>query len=200
MHCQRVLVFMLAAVSAAVSGCGPLGGGGDVAVVDLAAVAKATGQDKVMAEQAEAARRELGTQLTQIAGDLEKQLQAEQARLGGAVAASREKEFQQLTAQARQQLAETQALAQQKAQDFQIGLAAGYRRALQPVVADIAKSRGASVVLVSDASMLWLDSAVDITDEVIAELRANPVAVPASAGAEPTAGPAASGDPDTGKE
>jgi len=190
MQCQKVLVLIVAAGSAVVAGCGPLTGGGDVAVVDLAAVAKATGEDKVMAEQVEAARRELGTQLTQIAGDLEKQLQAEQSRLGGAVAASREKEFQQLTAQARQRLAETQALAQQKAQDFQIGLATGYRRAVQPVVADIARSKGAGVVLVSDPTMLWFDPAVDITAEVIAELRANPIAVPAPAGAAPAAEPA----------
>jgi Skp family chaperone for outer membrane proteins len=171
-----------------------LTGDGPVAVVDLAAVAKATGQDKVMAEQLDAARRELGTQLTQIAGDLEKQLQAEQSRLGGAVAAAREKEFQQLTAQARQELAGTQALARQKAQDYQVGLAAGYRRAVQPVVAEIAKSKGAAVVLVSDATMLWFDAAVDITDEVIAELRSNPVTVPASAGADPEAKPASAGD------
>jgi Skp family chaperone for outer membrane proteins len=202
MKCRKVLVLLVAVGSAIVAGCGRLAGGGDVAVVDLAAVAKATGQDTLMAQQVEAARQELATQLTQIAGTLEKQLQAEQSRLGGAVAASREKEFQQLTAQARQQLAETQALAQQKAQDYQIGLVASYRRALQPVVADIAGSKGAAVVLVSDATMLWFDPAVDITADVIAELRANPVAVPAPAGADPASEPAASdaGNPGTEKE
>lgn len=178
---QKVLASMVAAASVVASGCGPLTGDGAVAVVDLAAVAKATGQDQVMAEQVEAVRRELGTQLSQIAGDLEKQLQAEQARLGGAVAASRAKEFQELTARARQQLAETQALAQQKAQDYQVGIAAGYRRAVGPVAADIAKSKGAAVVLVSDATMLWFDTTADITDEVIAELRSKPVSLPAPA-------------------
>jgi Skp family chaperone for outer membrane proteins len=170
---------MVATGSVFAAGCGSLSGDGDVAVVDLAAVAKATGQDKVMAEQLEAARRELAAQLAQIAGGLEKQLQAEQSRLGGAVAASREKEFQELTAQARQQLTETQALAQQKAQDFQIGLAASYRRAVEPVVAEIARSRGAAVVLVADGTMMWFDAAADITDEVIAELRSRPVTAPA---------------------
>lgn len=194
MKCRNVFILMVAGGASLVTACGPLTGDGPVAVVDLAAVAKATGQDKVMAEQLDAARRELGTQLTQIAGDLEKQLQAEQSRLGGAVAAAREKEFQQLTAQARQELAGTQALARQKAQDYQVGLAAGYRRAVQPVVAEIAKSKGAAVVLVSDATMLWFDAAVDITDEVIAELRSNPVTVPASAGADPEAKPASAGD------
>jgi len=202
MQCRKMLVLLVAAGSAVLAGCGRLTGGGDVAVVDLAAVAKATGQDTLMAQQVEAARQELAAQLTQIAGNLEKQLQAEQSRLGGAVAASREKEFQQLTAQARQQLAETQALAQQKAQDYQIGLVAGYRRALQPVVADIAGSKGAAVVLVSDATMLWFDPAVDITADVIAELRANPVSVPAPALADPANEAAAPtpGDPDTEKE
>jgi len=181
---------MVVAGSAFVAGCGPLGGDRDIAVVDLVAVAKATGQDKVMAEQVAAARRDLATQLARIAGDLEQQLQAEQTRLGGAVAASREREFQQLTAQARQQLAETQALAQQKAQDYQAGIAANYRREIEPVIAELARSRGAAVVLAADARMMWFDGTVDITDEVIAELRSSPVAVQApGAGVPPDAAP-----------
>ncbi len=187
MQCRDFVVRTAAVASVFVSGCGSLSGDSEVVVIDLAAVAKATGQDKAMAEQLEAARRELGTQLAQVAGDLEKQLQVEQTRLGGAVAASREKEFQQLTAQARQQLADTQALAQQKAQDFQVELAANYRRAVEPVAAEIARSRGAAVVLVADATMLWFDSAADITDEVIADLRARPaaLALPSVAAPEP---------------
>lgn len=176
---RKLLVFSVAAAALAGAGCGPLSGKGDVVVLDLAAVAKATGQDKVIEEQMAAARETLAAQLLQIAGDLEKQLQSEQSRRGGAVAAAKEKEFQQLTAQARQQLAQTQALAQQKAQDFQTGLAASYRQAVQPIVAEIARSRGAAVVLVADATMLWFDPATDITAEVIAELRANPVTFPA---------------------
>lgn len=198
MKCREFIVRTAVVASAFVAGCGSLSCEGDVAVIDLAAVAKATGQDKVMAEQLEAARRELSAQLAEIAGDLEKQLQAEQSRLGGAVAASREKEFQQLTAQARQQLAETQALAQQKAQDFQIGLAANYRRAVEPVAADIARSRGAAVVFVADATMLWFDAAADITDEVIAELRSNPAALslPAVDEPAPASSPAGSASKD----
>jgi Skp family chaperone for outer membrane proteins len=195
---QKVLVLVMVAGSALVGGCGRLTDGVEVAVVDLAAVAKATGQDKLMEEQVAAARRELAAQLSQIAGNLGKQLEAEQTRLGGAVAASREKDFQQLTAQARQQLAETQALAQQKEQDFQIGVVAGYRRALQPVVAEIARSKGATVVLVSDATMLWFDSAPDITDEVIAELRSRPPVVPSPGQAEPASEAPARREPGPG--
>ena len=137
----------------------------------------------------EAARIELNTQLTQIAGDLEKKLQDEQVRRGGAAAASRAEGFAQLTALARQQLAQTQAIAQQKAQEFQLGLVSQYRQTVQPVAAEIARSRGASVLLVADPTMLWFESDVDITDEVIAELRARAVAIPEVSAARPSTAP-----------
>jgi Skp family chaperone for outer membrane proteins len=187
----RLRVLYLAVAGMMLAACNPFAGRGDVVVLDLAAVAKATGQDKVMEEQMVAARETLAAQLGQIAGDLEKQLQTEQSRRGGAAAAAREQDFQQLAAQARQQLAQTQALAQQKAQDFQMGLAAGYRQAVQPVVTQIAQSRGASVVLVADASMLWFDPDTDITAEVIAELRSKPVTFPTQAPAGTPDKPAA---------
>lgn len=174
----------------ATAGCNPLADGAQIAVIDLAATAKATGQDAVMEQQMEAARVELGGQLTQIAGDLEKKLQDEQSRLGGATAASREKDFQQLAAQARQQLAQTQALAQQKAQEFQQGLVTKYRQAVQPIAAEIARSKGASVVLVVDPTMLWFEPGVDITDEVIAKLRAQATEVPEPAAGKSSKAPA----------
>jgi Skp family chaperone for outer membrane proteins len=192
------LALLVAVAGGLIAGCGQLPGGAGVAVIDLAAIAKATGHDKVMEKQMEAARAELGSQLTQVAGNLEKQLQDEQARLGGAAAAAREKGFQQQAAQARQQLAQTQALAQQKAQEFQIGLAARYREAVQPIAGEMARANGARVLLVSDPSLLWFDAAVDITDEVIAELRANPVQLPPPSGAESAPPAAPDGAADTG--
>ncbi len=48
------------------------GGGAGVAILDLAAVAKATGQDEIIRQEAEAARVELGAQLQTLAANLEK--------------------------------------------------------------------------------------------------------------------------------
>jgi Skp family chaperone for outer membrane proteins len=171
------------------AGCG--GGSGRVAVIDLAAVAKATGHDRVLDQQLGAARLDLEAQLGQIAGDLEAQLRAEQTRRGGAESAAREREFQTLAAQARQRLLETQALAQRKADQYQLKLVAGYRDLVEPVAREVARSLDAELIVVAGADVLWFDPAIDITDEVIAELRAREPAAPAP-GAESEPASAAS--------
>jgi Skp family chaperone for outer membrane proteins len=170
---RRLLAPLLLAASLG-TGCSGAPGGGKVAVLDVAAVAKATGQDVVLNSQAEAARKQLEDQLTQIAADLEKQLQAEQSKRGGAAAAAKEQSFQQLAAQARQQYAQTQLLAQQKNQEYQLALANQYRQSVQPVAEKIARARGASVILVAGPTIMWFEPALDITAEVIGEMRANP--------------------------
>lgn len=186
--------FVLAALLAGCSGA-PDGG---VAVIDLAAVAKASGHDQVLDQEVARARQSLEGQLSQVAGDLEKQLQAEQTRLGGAAAAAKEKGFQELTAQARLQLAETRTQAQQKAQEFQASLVAQYRQALQPVAGKVARARKARVVLVTDASLLWFEPEADLTADVIAELRARPLDFPPKPPAGAEAGPAAAPAAGTG--
>lgn len=180
------------ALAALLAGCSGTPGGG-VAVVDLAAVAKAAGHDQVLDQEVARARQTLESQLGQVAAELEKQLQAEQARLGGPAAAAKEKNYQELTAQARAQLAQTQTLAQQKAQEFQVSLVSQYRQALQPVAEKVARARKARVVLVTDATLLWFEPEADLTADVIAELRARPLDFPPKSPEEaaPAAAPAA---------
>lgn len=191
--CFRLAPLVLAAFAA---GCGAGPGDGKVAVLDVAAVAKATGQDVVLNSQAEAARKQLEEQLVQIAADLEKQLQAEQSKRGGPAAAAKEQSFQQLAAQARQQLAQTQLVAQQKAQEYQLELANQYRQSVQPVAEKIARARGAGVILVAGPTMLWFEPTLDITAEVIGELRSSPPAPATGSDAKPAADGADGGGSD----
>ena len=170
-----------------IAACGS--GSGRVAVIDLAATAKATGADRVMEEELAAARADLAGQVTRIADNLGRQLEEEQKRLGGSAAAEKQRDFQSLAAELRQQLLQSQSIAQQKANEFQLKLAARYRNAVEPVAAEIAKDRGADLLLVADASVLWVDADIDITDEVIAALREKPIDLagpkPAAAAAPP---------------
>jgi len=53
-----------------------------------------------------------------------------------------------------------------------MGLLMEWRQKLQPIAQAIANDKGASIVLVSSPSLIWFDATVDITDEVIAKLRA----------------------------
>jgi Skp family chaperone for outer membrane proteins len=177
----------------ATTGCDRLAGGpaGQALVVDLGAVAKATGQDVEMEQQMEVARQDLAEQLNKMAADLEAGLKEEQEKLGAAPSAEQQQQLQQKVAEAQQQYAQTQGQAQQRVQQYQANLVLDYRDSLQPVVQKIASARGSTMVMVVDSSLLWTDPTVDLTGEVIAALRAKAQTDEVS---EPAATEAASAD------
>ena len=151
------------------------GSGGGVAVMDLAAVAKATGQDEVIRLEADAARAELGAQLQALASNLDQQISAEREKIGIAPSEADAQRLQEMTMQARQQINNAQVQAQNQASQIEGDLVAEFRDRISPLAENIAKERGASAVLASDAYLFWFDPAADITDEVIAAWRAIPV-------------------------
>jgi len=150
------------------------GSGGGVAVMDLAAVAKATGQDEVIRLEADAARAELGAQLQALASNLDQQISAEREKIGIAPSEADAQRLQEMTMQARQQINNAQVQAQNQASQIEGDLVAEFRDRISPLAENIAKERGASAVLASDAYLFWFDPANDITDEVIAAWRAMP--------------------------
>jgi len=155
------------------TGCNDLvGHSGNAVVLDLAVIAKATGQDEVIKKQLQQAGTNLTNQLTEVATNLEKQLENEKDKLGKTPDKKQQQQFQQLTLQANQKFRQTQSLAQKKVQEYEMGLLMEWRQKLQPIAQAIANDKGASIVLVSSPSLIWFDATVDITDEVIAKLRA----------------------------
>lgn len=176
------LCLVVAISAVAVFGCGqnPAGGGGNsgLVVMDLSAVAKATGQDEVIRQDAEIARAELSAQLQQLATNLEQQLAAERERIGISPSEADAQRLQEMSMQARQQINNAQMQAQNQAPLMEQELIAAFRGKISPLAEDIAKSRGATAILASDTYLFWFDPAVDITDEVIAAWRAQPAEEP----------------------
>jgi Skp family chaperone for outer membrane proteins len=162
-------------VAIVISGCDglPTGGSGNATsvVIDLEAVAKVTGQDVVIEQKMTAMREELTNQLSVFAADLERQLVEERGKLGDSSDEAAQQNFQQIAAQAQQQLAQQRTLAQQKAQQYQTGLVSDFRKTVEPISAKIASARGAGVILLFDPMMFWFDPSIDITDDVIDALR-----------------------------
>ena len=169
-------ILALALFALALGGCDQLPGrgGSGIAIIDLNAIAKATGQEEIIQQQAQAARDELNVQLQEAATSLEAQLNEEREKLGDSPTQEQTQQFQQLAAQAQQQYAQAQQQAQQQAQIYQNNLVMALREKIQPVVAEVAKMRGASVVYLSDMTLFWFEPQADLTDEVIAKLRADP--------------------------
>lgn len=135
----------------------------EVAVIDLDAVAKAVGRDDVFKQQMQAAREKIGQQLSQHAATLKVQLE----KTPGEAAA----------ADARRQWQKAMGLAEQRAREYQLGLVREFREQLRPVVEKIAKEHGAKTVISATQDAVWFAPEVDLTSEVIAKLRAEPLPV-----------------------
>ncbi len=156
-----------------VVGCGHEGGS-STAIMDLSVIANATGQDEVILASSEEARAELGAQLQQLAMSMDQQIAAQQAEMGANPTPEQQAQLQQMTMQARQQLGEAQSQAQVQANQIEESLINEFRKEIQPLVEEIAASKGASIVLLQDASIFWSQDSLDITDEVIAAWKALP--------------------------
>jgi len=159
-----------------IAGCDRIPGmGPDTLIVDLAAVAKATGQEQSMQTQAKTAREEFNAKLVESGRNLEQQIAQERTRIGDTPNQEQELQLQQMTVQAQQRYAQLQAEAQQNVQQFEINLVLEFRERVKPFAEKIARSRNAKVILLADQIVFWLEPGVDMTGEVIAALRAEDV-------------------------
>jgi Skp family chaperone for outer membrane proteins len=176
-----LLTVSLAAVLL-IAGCDQIAGKGPgTLIVDLAAVAKATGQETAMQEQAQTAREDLNAELANAAQNLEQQIEQERVASGDTPTAEQELQLQQMAMQAQQRYGQLQAEAQQQAQQHEVNLVLEFREQIKPFAEKIARSRGASVVLLADQSVFWIDPTIDITGGVIDALSAEGVFAETSA-------------------
>jgi len=160
----------------AISACDKLPriGSSGTAVIDLAEIAQATGQETLIQEKAQAARDDLNQRLANTAEKFEAQLLEEREKLGESPNEEQQQQFQQLAGRAQQQYAQQQQQAQQQAQQFEANLVMQLREKIQPVVAEIARAQGVNVVYLADLTLFWNEPDADLTDEVIAKLTADP--------------------------
>lgn len=162
-------------------GCSGAGSSGAVAMVDVNAVARALGRDDVIEQQIQSANHQLTTQLLQVAQSLQQQLEAQQQSAGEDEAAR--EQLAQATAKANQQLKKSQRAAQQQLDKYRAGVVGAFLNEVRPHAEEIARARHVRLVLTA-SSILWFDPAIDITDEVIAAMRAD-AAAPTAPSQEP---------------
>jgi Skp family chaperone for outer membrane proteins len=167
---------VLLASLVALAACDPASvqGKSGVAVIDLAVIAKATGQEDEIRVQAEGARGELTEQLHQLAISLEEQIKTERDKIGNNPSEADAQRLRGISIQAQQQINSAQIQAQAQASQFEQTLVNDYRDRIEPLAKEIASGLGASIVVTADANVIWFDPTVDITDEVIAAWRALP--------------------------
>ena len=152
-------------------GCKPLSLSNGVAVVDLNIVAKTLGRDDLIVKNVKSANDNLNQQLEQIATNLRKQLDEEKSKLGKKPSKEEEQQFIQLVQKANNQLGQTKQVAIQKSQQLQNSLVVEFRNEVSNVSRKIAQKNGFLTVLAINDGLLWADASVDITNEVITEMR-----------------------------
>jgi len=151
--------------------CKPSGFSNQVAVVDLNLIAKTLGRDDLIVKNVRSANDKLNQQLEKIAADLRQQLDKEKSKLGDKPSKEEEQQFAQLVQKANNQLNQTKQVAIQKSQQLQNSLIVEFRNEVGRVSREIAQQNGYLTVLALNDSLLWADTTVDITNEVITEMR-----------------------------
>lgn len=173
---------MLLFILLGLGGCGllDLAFNRPILVVDLDAVAKATGHQEVMQKELEFANVRLTEQLKLVASQLEEAVSDEKNKLGKSPSKDEKKQLEALALQAQQQLTNSKNLAVQQSSEIRSDLILKFRQEVAEIAQKVANNSGSKLVMIASYETLWFDPAADITDEVISVMRARGVSQPAS--------------------
>lgn len=171
---RKVRLFLAALCVVFLSGCEVIGlfSGNSILVVDLDAIAKATGRQELMQSELELANVRLTEQLKLVASQLEQSISLEKDKLSKSPSDEETKQLQTLVAQAQQQLVNSKNVAVQQSNVLRSNLILNFRKDVAAIAKEIAQRHGSKLVTVSSYETIWFDPKADITDEVIAVMRA----------------------------
>ncbi len=176
MRLKQLPIAVVAVLTLAASGCDANRGATDTdtnaLVVDFTAVARAMGKDSEINANLETTRAALNQQLQDAAAQLNAQLERANQNHSKKPSPKDQENLPQLTERAADQLRQLQQAAQFKLASKQNELLTEFRVEVKKAAAKVARKRGAKVVQLSGGEVLWFDPQADITDEVIAALRA----------------------------
>lgn len=159
-----------------------------VAVVDLDRVAKELGRDVQMTNDLKANQSSVAHQLATVEKNAIEKLNEMKADLGADAAEDKKVEFAKIAQGTQLQFNNLQKKAVAAIGQRRDTLVASFRAEARPATEKVAKAHGASAVMTRNEAFLFsFDNTIDITDEVIAEMKANPAKPAIPAAAAPTA-------------
>lgn len=142
-------------------------------LLDLDRVASETNRDTLITQQVKQAEGQLNQQLAEIKKDLQQQLKTEIGKIKAKKKAEKMQQTQRLEKEAEQEMQRSILSAKRQAQTYQVGLIEEFKAEVLPIAEQIAKQRKATIIRMKDANVLWSEPSIDITDVVIAKLKAN---------------------------
>ncbi|HKX62367.1 MAG TPA: OmpH family outer membrane protein [Verrucomicrobiae bacterium] len=153
------------------SGCQPTGRS---VVLDLDAVAKATGRDVLIGRAVESATHQLNAQLVQAARDMDEEIKQLQVKIGTSPTPQQQVELQRARARAQQNIQNNKLVAETARNRVRAEQIVLFRNEVRPIAAEIARQHNAEIVIIPNDNVVWHATSVDITGEVITQWRARP--------------------------
>ena len=169
-------VLFLLSLAFFLSACDQVGGlvsHSSTVIVDLNAVAQALGRDESMQKEIQEAEAKLKAQLEQIAKNIQDQVSVEKQKLDAKQNEENNAKLQQLALQAQQTFRKEQMAAEQQAAQLRKELVTTFREEVKLVAEPIATEKKAVMVKLVSDDLLWFDTSIDITGEVISRMRAS---------------------------
>lgn len=140
-------------------------------VVDLTAVARAVGKDDEINATLNLTREQLNSGLRSLLDTLNNDLDSAKKKLAEKSVKDNDTAYTQLAENAAARLQRSRQAAQLRLNDLQNELLDNFRARVRKTATEIAHQRGASMVRIAGADLLWFTPEADITGEVIARLR-----------------------------
>jgi Skp family chaperone for outer membrane proteins len=149
----------------------PTGNGG-VGVVDLDAVAKAIGKDLAMSAEAEQKVAQLNQELAQLQEAMNRHLAGKREELGDDLTDAQKRQLLLAKAKLESTYRDKKAIAERKFARYKQELVGQFREETKPILREVAARRGLSIVIPkNEALLLTVASEVDLTDDVVLEIR-----------------------------
>ena len=147
-------------------------GNGGVGVVDLDAVAKAIGKDLAMSAEAEQKVAQLNQELAQIQEAMNRHLAGKREELGDDLSDTQKRQLLLAKAKLESTYRDKKAIAERTFARYKQELIVQFREETKPILREVAARRGLSIVIPkNEALLLTVASEVDLTDDVVLEIR-----------------------------
>ena len=161
-----ILLVLIAALS---MGCNRQPPKPQAVVINVEAVVKATGIDEQLKARMEAMKQQLSQEMKELSEMLNKEIEDKNAALGDSPSQEDQKAMQTLRGQAFTKMRQVQTEGNKRIAKETSEVRQSYLDEIMSVAADVAREKGASVVLKA-AAVFWSEGTVDITDQVITRM------------------------------
>lgn len=180
-------LFIVLVFGILLSACNQQASQSPVGVIDLDRISQETGHTEMAQAQLNELRSTLQKDLSDTQTRLKNDMQASQDKLGEKPTPEQITEMQQAASKMQSEMMQQQTSASQALQSKQTELITTFRNNVRAVADRVAQKRGMHIILLRNPSvLLGSDKEVDITDEVLAEMKkAGGDNKPANTDAEP---------------